>query len=180
MNPILKSALGGCIKHPCAAILYCEVTCAMDQFNILFFRNPLQTVWQETALSHEVLWNGLASLKTELRKLLPDNCALGMSVSTVVYTLSSPEPTAYFLLPILHHQSKQAGGVDVDAHLELLQWSSVAPACFVCYTLDSVEKCPRCQVTWLCTEHRVSQYQDEHNKHCDMLRFVSVRIFQQL
>ena len=152
----------------------------MDQFNLLFVRNPLQARWKETASSSKVLWNGLASLKTELCKLLPDNCALGMSVSTVVYILSSPEQIAYHLLSILHHQSKQVGGVDVDAHLELLQWSSVAPACFVCYTLDSAEKCPRCQMAWLCTEHRVSQYQAEHNKHCDMLRFVSVRIFQQL
>ena len=152
----------------------------MDQFNLLFFRNPMQAAWDETASSHKVLLNGLASVKTEFRKLLPDNCALGMSVSTVVYTLSSPERIAYHLLSILHHQSKQVGGVDVDAHLELLQWTSVAPACFVCYTMDNVEKCPRCQMAWLCTEHRVSQHQAEHNKHCDMLRFVTVRRFQQL
>ena len=152
----------------------------MDQFNLFFVRNPLQRVWKETASSYKVLWNGLSSLKTELRKLLPDNGALGMSVSTVVYILSSPKQIAYDLLSILHHQSKQVSGVDVDAHLELLQWSSVAPACFVCFTLDNVEKCPRCQMAWLCTEHRVSQYQAEHNKHCDMLRFVTVRRFQLL
>ena len=152
--------------------------CAMDQFNLLFVCNPLQEGWKETASSNKVLYSALVSLKTELCKLLPDNYALGKSVSTVVYTALSPTALSYHLLSILHHQSKQVGGVDVDAHLELLQWSSVAPACFVCYTLDNVEKCLSCQMAWLCTEHRVSQHQTGHNKHCDMLRFVTVRRFQ--
>ena len=154
----------------CAAVLYYEVTSAVDPFNPWLFSKPLQGAWKETVPSQKGVFNALVSLKTELCKLLPDNSALGMSVSTVVYTASSPATLSYHLLPLLHHQSKQVSGVDVDAHLELLQWSSVAPACFVCYTMDDVEKCPRCQMAWLCTKHRVSHYQAEHNKHCHMLR----------
>ena len=112
----------------------------------------------------------------ECLELLPANAAHGLSVSGVVYLpVEIIDQSIQDLLEALHHQSKCAGGVNVDAHLELLQWWPVAPACFVCYTLDNVEKCPRCQTAWLCTKHRVSQYQDEHSKHCDMLLVLAHR-----
>ena len=103
------------------------------------------------------LCEALESLTAECLELLPANAAHGFSVSGVVYLPGNITVRSTLdLLGALHHQSKRVGGVDVDAHLELLQWWPVAPACFVCYSLDNVEKCPRCQVAWLCTKHRVS------------------------
>ena len=122
------------------------------------------------------LCEALESLTAECLELLPANAAHGLSVSGVVYLLVNiTGESALGVLGALHHQSKRVGGVDVDAHLELLQWWPVAHACFVCYTLDNVEKCPRCQMAWLCTEHQLSQYQDEHSMHCGMLLVLAHR-----
>ncbi|XP_065177143.1 uncharacterized protein LOC135806910 [Sycon ciliatum] len=127
------------------------------------------------------LFPALKSLVKDLRACLPSNCATGLSVSGIVYFPPQTRDLSllyYSLIAALHHQSKR-GLVSNDHHIALQEWCPRVAACFVCYDLDNIEACPRCDMAYLCGKHRqTDEHLREHNQHCAMLAVLRHRILQ--
>ncbi|XP_065182521.1 uncharacterized protein LOC135813347 [Sycon ciliatum] len=139
---------------------------------------------ENTVLATDVsstLFPALKSLVKDLSACLPSKCATGLSVSEIVYFPPQPGNLSllyYSLIAALHHQSKR-GLVSIDHHIALLEWCPRVAACFVCYDLDNIEACPRCDMAYLCGKHRqTNEHQSEHNQHCAMLAALRHRILQ--
>ncbi|XP_065182648.1 uncharacterized protein LOC135813481 [Sycon ciliatum] len=128
------------------------------------------------------LFRALKSLVKDLSACLPSKCATGLSVSGIVYSVPPQAGDLsllyYSLIAALHHQSKR-GLVSIDHHIALLEWCPRVAACFVCYDLDNIEACPRCDMAYLCGKHRqTDEHLSEHNQHCAMLAALRHRILQ--
>ena len=128
------------------------------------------------------LFPPLKSLVNDLSAYLSRNCATGLSVSGIVYSVppqAGDDTLLYYsLIAALHRQSKR-GQVSIDHHIALLEWCPRVAACFVCYDLDNIKACPRCGMAYLCGKHRqTGEHLSEHNQHCAMLAALRHRILQ--
>ncbi|XP_065182681.1 uncharacterized protein LOC135813513 [Sycon ciliatum] len=173
--------------HTTALINNCSQNKVPDvkvmQSCILTARKLLRTENTIFALAEmSKLFPALKSLVNDLSAYLPRNCATGLLVSGIVYSVppqaGDDTPLYYSLIAALHRQSKR-GQVTIDHHIALLEWYPRVAACFVCYDLDNITACPRCGMAYLCGKHRqTGEHLSEHNQHCAMLAALRNRILQ--